>query len=291
MAAFVRQPYSPVTVESIKATDLYGILLRAKGEAADFSDDAIQQKIVAAEDFYSNNLKLSWFVQRVFTDVHGRGADPHGKVFPGNDPLGVLNLPADYNELTDLDEPAYDYQRDFWGEERWGFLQLWRRPVRDIVQVVFAYPGTQPIYRVPDEWIRLDKRYGKLQLIPSSGTAIYASFNAYFLGVIAGGRGLPQSIYVDYVVGYTVDLLNAQHQDLLEGLRLRTVLLLMGILGIVRLGGLTNDSLSLDGLSRSRGTSGKYGPYSGRIELAIEQEKEIRNSWLASRRGIPVVFA
>lgn len=282
--AFIRTAKSPVTVQSIKDHDLYGVLLQAKGEALPLSDSAILEKLFAAEDFYEDNLKLSWKVTRVFSDVHGR---THG-VFPPN--AGILTLPADYDELKDLDEPAYDYNRDFWGEERWGYLQLWRRPVRDVTRVVFAYPGTQPVYQVPPEWVRLDRRYGKLQLVPSSGTAIFASFNAYFLGVIAGGRGLPQSIYVDYVTGFTADLIQAQHQHLIEGVRLRTIILLLGMLGIVRLTGLTNDSLSIDGLSRSRGTSGKYGPYSGRIELAIEQEKEYRATWRDSRRGVACVW-
>ena len=279
-----RESKTGISADELKASELYGIVIRALGENADLDDTVIMQKLYAAEDFYERDLQLFWNPRRVFSDVYGRQAG----IFPGANSLGLL--PVDFDEVEDVSEPAYNYDTDLWGEERWGHMSLNWRPVRSITKFFFAYPGVEPIYSVPPTWVRLDQKFGHIQLVPSSTTAIFATFNAYFLGVIAGGRGLPQSIYVDYTAGFTPEELQRDHQDLLEGVRLRTLLNIIGIAGTAVAGARSGGSLGLDGLSEStQFGGGKFGPYSGRIELAMDREKEIRETWNREGRGINMV--
>lgn len=276
-----RDPKTPITVAELKDEELYGVVLQAAGEAQPFSDAAIQRRLIAAEDEYERDLQIRWQPTRVFSDVWGRQQG----VFPAN---SLAKLPDDYDPLTDLDEPAYNYASDFWGDGRWGEMDLGWRPVRDITAVWFAFPGTNPIWQVPRTWIRPDRRFGAVQIVPSSAVAVYASFNAFILGVIAGGRGLPQSIFIDYVTGFADGELEQHHNDLLEGVRLRTMLQLLPMLSTAAApGGTQGGSLGLDGLSRSR-QFGPLGPYSAKIQQAIDREQEIRTNWKRKERGIPM---
>lgn len=284
-----RELKSPVTPEEIQAGELYGVLLKARGEAAPLDGQFIAQKIAVAEDYLERELALRWKPTRVFSDVFARlrAMQPTSRLalFEKSD-----QHPTGFDRLTDIAEPAYDYTMDFWAEERWGFMQLNYRPVRDVSKFVFAFPGAMPVWEPPLTWLRLDQKFGTIQLVPSTAEAVYVSFNAFLLGTLAGGRGLPQSIYVDYEVGFDADELTSNHQDLLELVRLTATLSIFGIAQTaIAPGGAGSTSLGLDGLSRSVGFSGKWGPYSGRIELAMERAKVLLDSWKRRERGVPMV--
>jgi len=276
---------TPIKVEEIKENELYGVLLKATGEPDAFDDGNITAELAAAEDFYERELQIRFRPTRVFSDVWGR----QNGAFPSQ---SLLLLPDDYDPINDIDEPAYNYDQDFWDYGRWGELNLNWRPLRDVSQLVFAFPGTMPLYSPPRHWMRLDRKFGKLQLVPSSGQAIMAVFNQFLLSRVSGTRGLPQSIFIDYEVGFTPEELCAHHKDLLKALRLRTILSLGGVLTtIASPKGATSASLGMDGLSRSQSFGGKYGAYSGKIELAKEQEAQIFESWKRREKGVPLAFA
>jgi len=184
---------------------------------------------------------------------------------------------------------ALDYERDFFVEARWGWVYLDYRPIQSIERFFFSYPGTAfaQSYNVPVDWLQADPKFARVQIVPTHGEAIIASFNAWVLSVLAGGRGLPQSIYVDYTAGLSREKLLAEHQDLLELVRIRTTLGLFPALTNIRTGGLGSRSLSLDGLSRSESYgAGKWGAYSGVIEQYKEREKAIVKTWRESERGV-----
>ena len=273
--ATVRTSKTGIDVEDIKGAELYGVLLRAAGEAAPLDDSVILQKLFAAEDFYERDLQISFRQARVFSDAEGRATHPD------------LSLRVtDFDETVDLSEPGYDYNNRLWDEERWAFIRVGYAPVRSVSQLVFTWPGAWKVWSVPHDWIRVGHRFGMIQIAPTSGQAVLMTFTAYILGVISGGRGLPQSIILDYTTGFTPELLEARHQDLLEGVRLRTLLSLGGIISTIRTGGQTGGSLGLDGLSESRTFGGKFGAYSALIELALEREKEVRDAWRHKEHGV-----
>ena len=284
-----RELKSPVTPEEISNGELYGVLLKAKGEAQPLNADVLRQKLAVAEDYLERELQLRWKPTRVFSDVFARlrAVNPNStlKLYPKS-----TEHPAGFDKLADIAEPAYDYSNDFWAEDRWGWLGLNFRPILDVASFVFAFPGAMPVWQPPLTWLRLDEKFGTVQLVPSTAEAIYVSFNAFLLGTLAGGRGLPQSIYVDYTVGFADGELRANNEDLLELLRLIATLEVFGIAQTsISPGGAGNTSLGLDGLSRSVGFGGKWGPYSGRIELALNRIEVLMDSWKRRERGIPMV--
>jgi len=273
--AFVRQSKTGVTAEQLKAEDLYGLLIQARGEAAPLSDDAILRSLFAAEDFYERDLSMQWQATRVFSDAEGR-------VNPRDPSLRI----TDFDELKDISEPAYDYNTHLWENERWALIQLSRGPIRSIQQVTFTWPGAFKVWQVPADWVRPDRRYAVIQIAPTSGPAVLMSFTSYILGVLSGGRGLPQALIIDYTVGFTPDLLAARHQDLLQAVRWFAALNLFGVLSVVASPlGATSSSLSLDGLSRSRSLGGKYGAYSGAIQLYLDREAAVRKNWHDHEKG------
>lgn len=276
----MRESKTGIKVEDLKGEELYGVLLKARGEQAVLPDDAIQRKLLAAEDFYERDLQIAFGDRRVFSDPQSRSN--------AGAPLQL----SDFSESADLTDPAYDYDQDLWGGNKWAMIKLRRRPVRSITQVVFTWTPREIIWKVPDDWIVVDRKGGTVQIKPASGPVMVLSLSSYLLSTVAGGRGLPHSVYIDYRTGITPAELEADHQDLLEGIRLRTVLALGGIItSIATPGGQTGGSLSLDGLSRSRNFGGKFGAYSGKFALAIEQEADIRQSWGTKEKGVAVAFA
>ncbi|MEO8602979.1 MAG: hypothetical protein ABI629_10410 [bacterium] len=269
-----------ITVADLKASELYGILGKAVGEALPLANETIEQKLFAAEDFYEHELGLRWTPTRVLSNPEDRAnvSDPLLRV-------------ADFDPIQDISEPAYDYPRGLWEYERCGFLQLRNRPIRSIIQVVFTWGTSIQIWRVPLDWVQPDRRAGTINMVPTSGVTSLLPFNVYLMSVLSSpSRGLPHSILIDYTVGFSADELAWHHQDLLNGVRLMTLLNLGGIVSTIASGGQMSGSLSMDGLSHSRGFGGKYGAYSGPIMLAIEQEKAVRDSWRAKQRGIQMAI-
>lgn len=276
----LRESKTGTLVEEIKDDFLYGILLKASGEPHPVSDGKILDDLYAAEDFYERDLQLRFRPTRVFSDVQGRNTYP--------DPLMHVN---DFDELEDIEEPAYDYERGMWTDARWAMIQLSWRPVREVTRVVLTAPGSFRVYEVPQNWLAVDRRYGTLQIRPASGPAVLVAFTGQLLGLIGAGRSIPQSIFVDYVTGFTPEILAAHHRDLLRGVRLRAVLsTLQSVAGFATPAGAQSGSLSLDGLSRSRSYGGKWGAYSGAIELALQEEAGIREAWRSKERGVPITF-
>ena len=272
-----------ITAAQIKGSDLYGKLIRANGEAADYPDGEILRKLYSAEDFYERSCQFKWQATRVFSSPQIRADAP--------DPAVRV---SDYDPTKDIAESAFEYDALMFRNNQWGEQQLGQRPVQSVQQCFFWYPGAQvgSSWRIPLDWLRLDYRYGTLQIVPASGAQMQLmSLNAYIASSVAGGRGMPASVFIDYTAGFTPDILEAQHQDLLEGVRLRTLLFLFGILSTVRSGGQTGGSLGLDGLSESKSFGGKYGAYAGEIELAKEFEAEVRETWMQAEQGPAVAFA
>lgn len=100
-----------------------------------------------------------------------------------------------------VEEPAYDYNPDFFSGDRWGFLTTRHRPIVQVGYIQFVYPNLQNgIFNVPAAWIRVDKKYGTINLLPT-GVSVSAPLGAYILTVVGGGRTIPHMIRVRYTAG------------------------------------------------------------------------------------------
>lgn len=280
-----RQSKTGITSQHLMEEELYGVLLKADGEAAAFPPAAIDRAIFAAEDFFERDLAIRFRTTPVYGDGFGRkmGSYPESP---------ALSLAPEVSEVNAIFDRAYDYEAEFQSYDRWGEFALNYRPVRSIEQLLFALPGLGPVYEVPKRWLRVDHKFGKVQIVPSGNSQIATSvLSAFVLRLGTAGVTFPQSIIVDYQVGFTPEELEANHQDLLNGVRLRALLGLGGVITSTALpGGQTGGSLSIDGQSQSR-NFGKFGPHTGKILLAQQEEAAIRESWRRREKGLSVAFA
>lgn len=103
-----------------------------------------------------------------------------------------------------LEEAAYDYEPDLWTPEDWGYLVLRNKPVSRIDLVEFIYPSpVAGVFRLPESWIRLDKKYGHVRFVPTGSALSVGAFGSMVLSMMSGGRNVPQMIRVRYRTGLT----------------------------------------------------------------------------------------
>lgn len=189
-----------ISADDIRVNYTFGSL-KFLAKINNLTDEYLRNKIRGQEDELERQLGILWEEKRI------RSEPPVGD--------------TDY----DLIEAAYDYERDWFADERFGYLKLRRYPIRSIQRVVFTFPNPDTsVFAVPADWVRLDPDFGTIRLIPASN-AIYGHFSAFMLSVFSGGRGVPASIIVDYTAGFrsgnktVANTLTDDYADLLEHLK------------------------------------------------------------------------
>jgi len=147
------------------------------------------------------------------------------------------------------EEPAYDYDPHMFRGERWGLIPLRQRYVIAVDSVIFRYPqpGTAE-WRVPTEWIRVDKKIGNLQLVPTGSNFSGAPFGVWLLQMMGAGRNIPFMARVRYRAG--LQDAAARWPDLLVAIR-HMALSLLAVDAMIPASG----SISVDGLSQSQAFS------------------------------------
>ena len=245
-----------ITVEEIKTDRVFGLLCHLRPSAG-WSDDYLDRKIRAAEDDFEQAMGVRLTPTKIKCEPSAEDTD------------------------YDLEESAYPYESSMFDGERWGWVHLRQSPVISVERMVFAYPNVdQAVFTVPvsgsNSWLRLDKKYGRIQLVPSKQAA-FASFNSHILSIFSGGRGLPQSIFIDYTAGFTEQQLQRDYSNIPECVKRSTVLMLAA--DALTPGSFTNSS---DGHSQSIS-----------FDLTKYREDEDRERRMIRQRlkGIPLVVA
>lgn len=191
------------------------------------SDDFLWDKLLAAEAHVEHVLRVP------LQTTHFFPRDPT--------PEQLAALPAGMPWQVD---PPYDYDPTAFYGDKWGLLVTRQKPVHSILGMRFNYPSpATTIVDVPDDWIRVDKRYGHVQLVPT-GTQYQSMLGGLFLSNLSGGRQLPFTIDLEYRAG----LANAatQFPDLIDAVQK------MAMVKVVEDGFLPQSgSISADGLSQS----------------------------------------
>jgi len=271
-----------LTVEELQQDDLYGVLVQAVGEAAPVSPAALHAKLRAAEDHYERRLQVYLGERRIASNARSR--------------LGIGGPVALTADDYDVDQVGYDFDSSRLQAPKWGQFKLAMRPVLSITRAFLALPSgsLQTPWIFPEGWLVPDYETGQIEIFPngSAQSAIREQiFGMVTRHMYGAAQRWPKAFHVDYVAGITKKELRRNHMDLLEGIRLRTLLFSFGMLTTTRDGGgVGGKTISLDGLSRSQTLqSGKYGPYTGRIEQAIDREAEILSTWRDAEQGL--VFA
>lgn len=142
-------------------------------------------------------------------------------------------------------DPGYDYSPEAFGfSDKWGMLKMRNKPLISVSRVRFAYPGgSGSSYDLPLDWLRMDKKYGTVQFVPSS-TAFVAPLNAFVMQAIGNGRTIPLAIQVTYVAGLSNAA--AEYPELLDVVMKKASLKIMEDAFLPQSG-----SISADGLSQS----------------------------------------
>lgn len=143
--------------------------------------------------------------------IHAAEADLQRRLRVYLQPTVILPNDAPNNEVQALIdagtpyalESPYDYDPSIYMGDAWGFMQLRQKPVVSLQSMQFAYPTPgNVVYDVPNEWIRIDKKYAQLHLVPTGMTSL-APLSGYMLSAIAGGRNVPMMVRVRYTAGLT----------------------------------------------------------------------------------------
>lgn len=227
---------SKKSVLFIKALDVYNLRINQLaiaganyGNLTSVTDDAIWAKLLAAEADLSRRLQVSFGPLEVFPE---QPTDAEISALNGN-PFIV--------------EPGYNLPPDFFGLGNFGMFQLRQRPVISITQVKLVYPNAGGVsFIIPDNWIRLDNKYGHVHLFPTAQT-ITAPLTLMTLQAVGAGYDIPHMIRVHYIAG--IDANNGLYPDIVDLVKRMAVLRLLYDSFLPSSG-----SLSADGLSESQST-------------------------------------
>lgn len=121
-------------------------------------------------------------------------------MLPNDESQAEIDRRLAAGERVELEAP-YDYDPSFFQGERWGNIVVRQRPIRFLESIEFAFPlPTTMVWRLPDEWARLDKRYGQIRLVPAA-KSFSAPLSAFVMQALGGGRVIPNMIRIRYGAG------------------------------------------------------------------------------------------
>lgn len=187
-------------------------------------------------------------------------SDAQGNPFPNSLIASYLNSAIGYAEslfdicLTkkEIVGERHDYEREDY--TNWGYIMTWKKPIVKVKSLKLMY-GTRPSMEIPQEWLQIDKMAGKIQMFPCSGsvtTMIIGSSGAIY-GLHNNVSYAPAMWMIDYEAGIEPDEIE---QAMKEFIYKKATIGILQVWGDLVLGaGIANQSVSIDGLSQSIGTT------------------------------------
>lgn len=147
------------------------------------TDNFLWDKLLAAEAHIAHSLRVPLAPTRFFA------SQPSAEQIAalGGQPWAI--------------DPPYDYNPSDWYGDKWGLILARQKPIQSILGLKFVYPSpANTIVDVPADWIRLDAKYGQIQVVPT-GTAYQTLLGGLFMSHLSGGKTLPFTVHMDYVAG------------------------------------------------------------------------------------------
>jgi hypothetical protein len=177
-------------------------------------------------------------------------------------------------------DPGYDYHpSDFQFNDKWGMIKLRNKPLHSVSRIRYAYPGGPTAhYDLPLDWLRVDKKYGMVQFVPSS-TAFAAPLNAFVMQAIGNGRIIPLAIQISYVAG--LDNVAANYPELLDAVLKKASIKILEDSFLPQSG-----SISADGLSQS--LSVDMDKYHDAVDRIINGGKGSNGGLMTAIHGVRV---
>ena len=210
-------------------------------------------------------------------------SDASGNPLPRGLFIHYLNSATEYlSNLLDINitdqtfEERHDYYRNDY--TNWGFIQLDHNPVKEVKSLQLMYGG-RPSVDIPLDWIQLDKLTGQITLFPAAGSAntLIIGQTGMLFGFQSQWDYAPSLWKVEYISGIDENDKSMPLQMLMEAVYKRASCGILNVWGDLIIGaGIASQSVSLDGLSQSIGTtqSAMFGGASARVENYTKDLKE-----------------
>lgn len=210
-------------------------------------------------------------------------SDANGNPLPEGLFVHYLNSAIDYLQnlldivISDTEfTERHDYIRNDY--QNWGFIQLDHNPVKEIKRLTLMY-GNQRSVEIPLDWIQLDKLTGQVTLFPSAGSAnsLIIGQTGMLFGFQSQWDYAPQLWEVEYVAGIDEKDSSMPLELLKEAVAKRASCGILNVWGDLIIGaGIANQSVSIDGISQSIGTtqSAMFGGASARVEAYTKDLNE-----------------
>ena len=183
----------------------------------------------------------------------------------------------------------------------WNFIKLWKKPILEVESLEMWY-GDRKMMSIPKEWLKIDHLSGHIQIFPVSGISggiIINSAGGIYQPLLNGQIGYaPQMWKIKYTAGMTeseekqVVRTTTIHPTLKDLIYRKTAMGVMGVWGDLIIGaGIANQSVGIDGLSQSIGTtqSAMFGGASSRIKQLQEDIDNMLPALRAYYGGIDMV--
>jgi hypothetical protein len=156
------------------------------------------------------------------------------------------------------------------------YINLYQFPVVEVESLKASYAG-QDIMTFPTDWVKVYKKSGQLQLVPTTGSLsqiLLGQGSGVLLPLITGRlSSMPHLFEVTYTAGFAEGDLP---DDIGDMICMKACIGILNILGDILLGaGIASQSVSIDGLSQSINTtqSAENSAYSARIR---QYERQIK---------------
>lgn len=197
-------------------------------------------------------------------------------IVPDDTPQSELDA-MDAADIVYATEAAYDYDPDFFSGESWGYIVTKQKPIISVQSIVFAYPvPQQQFFQIPAEWIRLDKKYGHIRLVPAA-MAFAAPLSAFIMQALGGGRTIPFMIRIKYTAG--IKDVFKEYPELVDTIKKMAVLKIIQASFPAQSG-----SISADGLSQSQSVD--ISKYEDMIDRALNGPKGSNGGLMTAIHGI-----
>lgn len=247
-------------IDELRSDGLVGSVVSLIGNQP--SDDYLWGKILAAEAAIKRELRVPLVPTKFFPGV------------PTQEQLDALDgMPWEV-------DPGYDYHQDMFFPDQWGFIKLKNKPVIDIEAVDFDFPSMgDTFFKMPTEWIRMDKKYATVQFVPST-PALFSTAGTFIMKALTGYNSVPLMIKLTYTAG--LQNVEQDYPDLLDAIKKMAVLKVIEASFPAQSG-----SISADGLSQSMSVD--VDKYHSSINTILHGDSGSNGGLMAAIHGIRTI--
>lgn len=229
--------------------------------SVEVSDDYIWSKLISAEAETQRDLRVYFQPTNLIPDDA-----PQSEV----DAMIASGQPW-------AQEAAYDYDSAFFRGDRWGYIRTKSKPIVSVSSLRFVFPSpTTQVFDIPTDWMRFDKKYGHIRLVPT-GVGTIGPLAIYPLQFMFGGSDVPFMVQLRYQAGLTNAVAN--WPDLVDLVQKRAVLSILTDSYLPQSG-----SISADGLSQT--LSVDMSKYYDTIDMKLYGPKGANGGLMTAIHGV-----